>query len=115
MAPAIPREGTVLVLDKLSPRIFGYKNGDVVVSKSMTGDYTVCKRIAAQPGDVVYADARQRRQIIIPPGHVWLLGDCHENSVDSRTYGPVPLAMLQGKVRLTLYPWLKWVESEKVV
>lgn len=34
----------------------------------------------------------------VPKGHVWLAGDNMSNSTDSRTYGPVPLSLIKGKV-----------------
>ncbi|CAN0578941.1 unnamed protein product, partial [Ectocarpus sp. 12 AP-2014] len=34
----------------------------------------------------------------VPQGHVWLEGDNLSNSSDSRTYGPIPLAMVRGRV-----------------
>jgi len=34
----------------------------------------------------------------VPPGHVWLEGDNPKESLDSRYYGPVPLALIQGRV-----------------
>lgn len=36
--------------------------------------------------------------IKVPKGHVWLVGDNMSNSTDSRKYGPVPVAMVKGKV-----------------
>lgn len=33
----------------------------------------------------------------VPIGHVWLQGDNKLNSIDSRTYGPVPMALIQGR------------------
>lgn len=33
----------------------------------------------------------RNKMIYVPKGHVWLEGDNSENSIDSRTYGPVPM------------------------
>jgi signal peptidase I len=34
----------------------------------------------------------------VPAGHVFLLGDARDNSIDSRQWGPVPLSAVQGRV-----------------
>lgn len=34
----------------------------------------------------------------VPTGHVWLQGDNVLNSTDSRDYGPVPMALVRGRV-----------------
>ena len=37
-------------------------------------------------------------QFQVPKGHVWLEGDNSDVSSDSRTYGPVPYALLKSRV-----------------
>mmetsp|Transcript_43734 Transcript_43734/g.85819 ORF Transcript_43734/g.85819 Transcript_43734/m.85819 type:complete len:169 (-) Transcript_43734:119-625(-) len=40
----------------------------------------------------------------VPSGHLWLEGDNPDNSTDSRTYGPVPAALVRGTVVAKLWP-----------
>lgn len=63
----------------------------------------VCKRIKGVSGDlIVYAKRHSASGALdivkVPPGQVWLGGDNPSNSNDSRSYGPMPLGMLQGKL-----------------
>ncbi len=90
--------------------------------------YSVCKRVIGVEGDLIEVEPRiggrqkwvgdgddlessERRLdpgaihhkgesewVRISKGTVWLVGDNLSNSTDSRTYGPVPLAMVKGKV-----------------
>ncbi|KAL8743393.1 MAG: hypothetical protein Q9190_004253, partial [Brigantiaea leucoxantha] len=39
----------------------------------------------------------EKRMIQVPQGHCWVVGDNMPHSRDSRTYGPVPLALVKGK------------------
>lgn len=49
----------------------------------------------------------------MPEGHCWMLGDNLSESRDSRSYGPVPLALIKGKVAAKVAPWRerKWIEN----
>ncbi|KAJ3594047.1 hypothetical protein NHX12_006379 [Muraenolepis orangiensis] len=42
--------------------------------------------------------------VVVPLGHVWLEGDNLKNSSDSRAYGPVPYALIRGRVCMKLWP-----------
>jgi inner membrane protease subunit 1 len=114
MIPTISGDlpGEMVFIDCFSYKIQKktYKVGDVVISEPPNDtDKMVCKRIAAIEGDEVIVMSRNANHrvsafaklpegIVVPPGHVWLAGDNCNNSTDSRTYGPVPIALIQGKV-----------------
>lgn len=66
------------------------------------------KRIIGLPGDristigvpVLVEDASSTEPTqTVPSGHVYMLGDNHENSLDSRHYGTIPLTDVVGKAR----------------
>lgn len=41
----------------------------------------------------------------VPEGHCWIVGDNLPASRDSRSFGPLPLALVQGKVVAKILPW----------
>ena len=49
----------------------------------------------------------------VPEGHCWLAGDNLPDSRDSRDYGPLPLALIKGKVIARVLPFRqrKWIEN----
>lgn len=52
-------------------------------------------------------------ELQIPEGHCWLAGDNAPESRDSRDYGPLPLALVKGKVIARIWPLseCKWIEN----
>ena len=107
MIPTIHQNGNLVLIDTFNPRLLGtpYKTGDVVISTCpYDADKTVCKRITATEGQTIKLDTVRGspfasiESITIPPGHVWLTGDNASNSTDSRTYGPVSLGLIKGRV-----------------
>ena len=109
MLPTLNVLGDILIVGKLSLLTGGLAVGDVVISKSPAEkSHTVCKRIKGFGGDRVRVSRRHgndiARTICVPDGCVWLEGDNPRNSTDSRTYGPVPMKLIRGKVLLRVWP-----------
>ncbi|KAK2759664.1 mitochondrial inner membrane protease subunit [Colletotrichum kahawae] len=66
------------------------------------------KRVIGMPGDYVLVgspDAYPQKMMQVPQGHCWIVGDNLELSRDSRMFGPVPLALIKGKVIARHLPW----------
>ncbi|EDK43393.1 hypothetical protein PVL30_001541 [Lodderomyces elongisporus] len=94
----------------------GLEMGDCVVAvKPSDPTHRICKRITGMPGDIVLVDPSSssemtnspaevishdgfNKYIQIPQGHVWCTGDnlCH--SLDSRSYGVLPMGLITGKI-----------------
>ncbi|CAK9111046.1 Mitochondrial inner membrane protease subunit 1 (IMP1-like protein) [Durusdinium trenchii] len=109
MVPVFNASGDVLLFERLTQRLKGWSRGEVVVATSPKDpDARICKRILGLPGDRVKVSALgEEKEVLVPRGHVWLEGDNKSASHDSRHYGPVPVGLLQGKVRLKLWPPLE--------
>ncbi|EQC28526.1 mitochondrial inner membrane protease subunit 1 [Saprolegnia diclina VS20] len=109
MLPTLNEHGDIVLLDKITPRFRRLRNGEVVIAKSPSNfRQTVCKRIVASEGETVGLKHRYNSSRIemktVPKGHVWLEGDNKKDSHDSRYYGPVPYALIQGRVALRIWP-----------
>lgn len=104
MSPLIREDGNIVLVDRFTHRFTGWSKGDVVVAAVPTDGHLVMKRICGMPGESVPVDRLGKRHITVPPGSTWLLGDNRSASLDSRNYGPVPMALLQGRVTAVVWP-----------
>ena len=116
MAPTVS-PGDHLLLDKRHPG--DVVPGAVVVVHDPLGDGLIVKRVVAVAGDSIgFEDGvlvRNARPVtepyttdfldgvyygpdVVPAGMVYLLGDHRTDSVDSRAFGPVPVASVVGRV-----------------
>jgi signal peptidase I len=100
MRPAI-EEGDWLLVD---PTIRRWpRRGSIVVIREPDSDALAIKRVAAGPGDRVELD---EGHLVLGADEAWLLSDAADaellaaglgQPIDSRRYGPVPLACLLGR------------------
>ncbi|GAB5367309.1 hypothetical protein AAMO2058_001219400 [Amorphochlora amoebiformis] len=99
--------------DWVAVRKFFYspKRGDVVIARNPSdpSEYIV-KRILGLPGDMVKVQQQPNSSspysynTQVPRGHCWLEGDNFGRSNDSNSFGPAPLALIQGKVSFIFWP-----------
>ncbi|KAL3695190.1 hypothetical protein R1sor_009266 [Riccia sorocarpa] len=109
MLPTFNIAGDIILLEHLSVKFEKVRPGDVVMARSPVNPrLMVCKRVLGLEGDHVTVlpttSKGQIRHVVVPKGHVWLQGDNIYNSTDSRHYGPVPYALVQGKVCYRIWP-----------
>jgi signal peptidase I len=111
MRPAI-EPGDWLLVD---PTVAAWpRRGTVVVFREPDSDELAIKRVAGRPGDrVPYADG----YLILGTDEAWLLSDANEaellaaglgEPVDSRRYGPVPVALLIGRA------WFRYAPVRRI-
>ncbi|XP_014662326.1 PREDICTED: mitochondrial inner membrane protease subunit 1-like [Priapulus caudatus] len=101
MEPTITTSDIVLT-EHITTALNRTKRGDVVIARSPVDPRQhICKRVVAVPGDKI---SKGFFTEYVPRGHVWLEGDNHNNSTDSRSYGPVPEALLRGRVICKVWP-----------
>lgn len=126
MMPTLSVRGDSVVVAKRYRRGRGVRVGDVVHIKHPVPEYRghgAVKRIVGMEGDFVLRgtapgparvmeeeerlageEEEERRMIQVPEGHCWVVGDNLTESRDSREYGPVPLALIKGKVIAKVLP-----------
>ena len=147
MLPTFPAVGTMNVFSVHYRYGRDIKRGDIVCAIQPNQPWSyVGKRCIGLPGDYVVwsgknectvggalnhgmrgngsqeaieAEREEPRMIRVPEGHVWLQGDNMGGSTDSRAYGPLPMALIQGKTIWTRDKDWNWTyvggEHEKFV
>lgn len=106
MLPTMSAEGELVFCNKLVCRLFPEQlsRGDIVTFTSpLNPQRVVCKRILGLPGDTICVDptgeeAPSTEHVVVPAGHFWAGGDNAAWSRDSREYGPVPMALMKGRL-----------------
>ncbi|KAF4546218.1 Mitochondrial inner membrane protease [Lasiodiplodia theobromae] len=119
MVPTIQVLGDCVLISKHYRRGKNIVVGDVVnYENPFKLGSGVIKRVIGMPGDFVlrdtpHAEGSEGMMIQVPEGHCWVTGDNLPVSRDSRLHGPVPLALIRGKVVARVLPFSQagWFEN----
>jgi signal peptidase I len=111
-----------LVVEKLTYHFHGPRHGDIVViDLPQAGPELLIKRVIGLPGETISSKGgqvlidgeplqepyvfnpggRDITEQVVPPLHVFVMGDNRRSSNDSRNFGPVPIDQIVGRA------WLK--------
>eukprot|EP00403_Amphidinium_massartii_P026579 CAMPEP_0178396818 /NCGR_PEP_ID=MMETSP0689_2-20121128/13922_1 /TAXON_ID=160604 /ORGANISM="Amphidinium massartii, Strain CS-259" /LENGTH=181 /DNA_ID=CAMNT_0020017499 /DNA_START=16 /DNA_END=558 /DNA_ORIENTATION=- len=92
-----------------------FERNDIVLLRDPVNNRSIVKRITEMENDGVIVDAASFAHARVPIGHCWVEGDNARKSVDSRHFGPVPQALLDGQVLSVVWPWwrARWLVDEE--
>jgi len=123
MEPNLYR-GYRVMTEKISYLVHPPQRGDVVIADRPGNEVSLIKRVVALPGETVevrgghtFINGQQIEEpwvtnfggpsyppTLVPPDHVFILGDNRGNSRDSRAIGPVPINAIKGHAWLVYWP-----------
>lgn len=93
-----------VLVEKFCLREYKFSHGDVVVFRSpLNHKEAHIKRIAALPGEW-YGTHHIHDVVQVPVGHCWVEGDNTASSMDSKSFGPIPLGLIRGRVTHVVWP-----------
>lgn len=102
MEPTIHSDD-ILLTEHITPWMGQIRHGDIIIAKCPSNPkQQICKRVIGLPGETVKVGFASYKSV--PRGHVWLQGDNNSNSLDSRSYGPIPQGLIKSRAICKVWP-----------
>jgi signal peptidase I len=107
-----PKVGDIIVLhdpedssEDLVKRIVGVANDRIEVKGGKLYRNGVAQNEPYLLEQVIQEDTPEQ---VVPPGHVFVMGDNRNNSLDSRRFGPISKSMIIGRAFVVYWPLGHW-------
>ena len=104
MFPTLSITGEWIIQDNLTFKFRPPKRGELIVALAPYDPTRyVSKRVIGVEGDIICVDptgekAPPDEHVVVPKGHVWVMGDNANWSTDSRDYGPLSISLIRGRI-----------------
>lgn len=96
-------------LSRWAVRDFSLTRGEVVSLVSPKDpNQKIIKRVVGLQGDVVSTLGYKSQYVKVPEGHCWVEGDHTGHTLDSNTFGPVSLGLINAKAVYIVWPPRRW-------
>lgn len=98
-------------LSRFNMQNFGIRKGEIISCVSPKNrKQMIIKRVTGLEGDIIRStkDIENKRYFKIPDGHCWIEGDHTGFSLDSNTFGPIPVGLIVAKAKCIVWPPDRW-------
>ncbi|XP_072934198.1 mitochondrial inner membrane protease subunit 2 [Epargyreus clarus] len=116
MQPALNPESTntdYVFLSRWSVRDYKVQRGDVISLVSPKDpNQKIIKRVVGLQGDIVNTIGYKSPYVKVPEGHCWVEGDHTGHTLDSNTFGPVSLGLINARAVCIVWPPSRWQQLE---
>jgi inner membrane protease subunit 2 len=110
-------ETDYVFLNKYKARDYKVEHGEVICLISpKDAQQRIIKRVIGKEGDVVMTHGYKDKFVKVPVGHIFIEGDNINNSLDSNTFGTIPIGLMTAKATHIIWPPSRWkrIRSENV-
>lgn len=90
---------------------YDIKKGEIVSCISPKNrKQMIIKRVTGLEGDIMRSskDIENKRYFKVPDGYCWIEGDHKGFSLDSNTFGPIPIGLIVAKAKCIVWPPERW-------
>lgn len=107
------RNTDYVFLSRWAVRDFNLRRGDVISVVSPKDPHQkIIKRVVGLQGDIVSTLGYKNQYVKVPEGHCWIEGDHTGHTLDSNTFGPVSLGLVNAKAVAIVWPPNRWQALE---